>query len=90
MRFSRLKNFEAPAKGPILSSWCSYFLLAVLCGIGPQAWAYKVEKVCTDIAATASDPAKRICKIVRKVEEKDAPKDEKKEEKKEEKKHGGH
>jgi hypothetical protein len=63
-------------------------LLAAVLGFNCSvAWAYKVEKICTDIAATASDPAKRICKVVRIDPNKEqAPK----EEKKEEKKHGGH
>jgi hypothetical protein len=52
-----------------------------------MAWAYKVEKVCTDVAATAADAAKKTCKIVR-IDPKKEP--EPKEEKKEEKKHGGH
>lgn len=63
------------------------WLAALLWVTCPMAWAYKVEKVCTDIAATATEPAKRICKIVRKLPEKDAAP---KEEKKEEKKKGGH
>ena len=57
-------------------------IAALLCFSSADAWAYKVEKVCTDIAATAGDPAKKVCKIVRKAENKEAPKEEKKEEKK--------
>jgi hypothetical protein len=68
-------------------SWIAIGLATLLWANCPAAWAYKVEKVCTDIPATASDPAKRICKIVRKLPEKDAAP---KEEKKEEKKKGGH
>jgi len=59
----------------------------LLCCNASAAWAYKVEKMCTDIAATASQPAKKVCKVVRVEPNKEsAPK----EEKKEEKKHGGH
>ncbi len=62
-------------------------LTALLCLHCGMAWAYKVEKVCTEQPATASEPAKKICKIVRVDPNKEsAPK----EEKKEEKKHGGH
>lgn len=58
-------------------------IAALLCLSGSAAWAYKVEKVCTEVAATAGDPAKKTCKIVRKAVNKDAaPKEEKKEEKK--------
>ena len=47
------------------------------------AWAYKTEKVCSDSPATASEPAKKTCKIVRIPPDKEpAPKEEKKEEKK--------
>jgi hypothetical protein len=47
------------------------------------AWAYKVEKVCTEAPATAAEPAKKTCKIVRVDPNKEAaPKEEKKEEKK--------
>jgi len=62
-------------------------IAALLCLIGTSAWAYKVEKVCTEIPATAKEPAKKACKIVRVDPNKEsAPQ----EEKKEEKKHGGH
>ena len=62
-------------------------IAAVWCLSSASAWAYKVEKVCTDVAATAADPARKVCKIVRVDPKKEsAPK----EEKKEEKKHGGH
>ena len=68
-------------------SWSCMLLTAVLGFNGSMAWAYKVEKICTDVAATAADPAKKTCKIVRVDPNKEsAPK----EEKKEEKKHGGH
>ena len=86
MRLSCLNHRGNQAR-LLMSSRCVLALFgALLCGTGTSAWAYKVEKVCTDIPATASEPAKKICKIVRKTEEKEAPK----EEKKEEKKHGGH
>ena len=54
---------------------------------GSSAWAYKVEKVCTDVPASASEPAKRLCKIVRLPPGKEGAA---KEEKKEEKKKSGH
>jgi hypothetical protein len=69
------------------------------------AWAYRTEKVCTEEPATASDPAKKTCKIVRMTPEREAEfkaellekqkalkaqKGEKKDEKKEEKKKSGH
>lgn len=70
-----------------IPSW-GCMLLAAFWGFNcSMAWAYKVEKVCTDVAATAAEPAKKVCKIVRVDPNKEpAPK----EEKKEEKKHGGH
>ena len=69
------------------SAWAG-LLLATLWGFNfSPAWAYKVEKVCTELPATATEPAKKACKIVRVDPNKEpAPK----EEKKEEKKHGGH
>lgn len=74
----------------VLATWPSpsaLLLSGLLCASSTAAWAYKVEKICTDVAATASEPAKKICKIVRVDPNKEsAPK----EEKKEEKKHGGH
>jgi hypothetical protein len=59
-------------------------LMGLIFGLPPvSAWAYKTEKVCNDLPATASDPAKRVCKIVRIPPGKEpAPKEEKKEEKK--------
>ena len=30
-----------------------------------SAWAYKVEKICEDIPATAKEPAFKKCKVVR-------------------------
>ena len=30
-----------------------------------SAWAYKVEKICEDIPATAKEPAQKKCKVVR-------------------------
>ena len=30
-----------------------------------SAWAYKVERICEDIPATAKDPAYKKCKVVR-------------------------
>ena len=32
------------------------------------AWAYKVEKICEDIPATAKEPALKKCKVVRATE----------------------
>jgi prepilin signal peptidase PulO-like enzyme (type II secretory pathway) len=29
------------------------------------AWAYKVEKICEDLPATAKEPAQKKCKVVR-------------------------
>jgi hypothetical protein len=58
--------------------------------LSPSAWAYKVERVCEDIAATDKKPARKVCKTLL-VRPKPADgKEDKKEEKKEEKKHGGH
>ena len=66
------------------------------------AWAYRTEKVCAEEPATATDPAKKTCKIVRMTPEREAEfkaellekqkalKGEKKAEKKEEKKKSGH
>ena len=31
----------------------------------PTAWAYKVEKVCEDVPASAKEPAYKKCKVVR-------------------------
>ena len=70
-----------------IPSWGCILLAAVLGFNCSMAWAYKVEKVCTDVAATAADAAKKTCKIVRIDPKKES---EPKEEKKEEKKHGGH
>ena len=55
--------------------------------ICPSVWAYKVEKICTDVPASASEPAKKLCKIVRIPPGKEPSA---KEEKKEEKKKSGH
>ncbi len=30
-----------------------------------SAWAYKVEKICEDLPATAKEPAQKKCKVVR-------------------------
>ena len=63
-------------------------LLTVLaCCSATTAWAYKVEKVCTEQPATAAEPAKKTCKIVRVDPNKEGAA---KEEKKEEKKKSGH
>ena len=87
MRNSRWIHSERHSKGSTMRSWGLGFLIASLTLTCSMAWAYKVEKVCTDIAATAADNAKKVCKIVRVDPNKaSAPK----EEKKEEKKHGGH
>ena len=73
-------KLKQPTRGSIL-------LAAILFLNCHTAWAYKVEKVCTELPATAAEPAKKTCKIVRVDPNKEsAPK----EEKKEEKKHGGH
>jgi hypothetical protein len=70
-----------------IPSWGCMLLTIVLGFNCSMAWAYKTEKICTDVAATAKVPAQKICKIVRVDPKKEsAPK----EEKKEEKKHGGH
>ena len=37
------------------------------------AWAYKVEKICEDMPATAKEPAQKKCRVVR-VMENAAPK----------------
>jgi hypothetical protein len=40
--------------------------IVVACLLGaPSAWAYKVEKICEDLPATASAPAQKKCKVVR-------------------------
>ena len=31
----------------------------------PSPWAYKVEKSCEDLPATAKEPAQKKCKVVR-------------------------
>jgi hypothetical protein len=36
------------------------------------AWAYRTEKICTESAATAADPAIKTCKIVRMTPEREA------------------
>lgn len=82
MLVSGPKDCVTPKNQPVIARPVRPLLWALLCVCSSTAWAYKVEKVCTDIAATASEPAKKICKIVRKTEEKEAPKEEKKEEKK--------
>jgi len=63
---------------------CLMGLMGLIFALPPvSAWAYKTEKICNDLPATASEPAKRICKIVRIPPGKEpAPKEEKKEEKK--------
>ena len=38
-------------------------LITVL--LAPAAWAYKVEKICEDLPATAKEPAQKKCKVVR-------------------------
>ena len=70
------------------SAWLMRKLMTCLIGMifcltSFAAWAYKTEKICRDLPATASDPAKKTCKIVRIPPGKEpAPKEEKKEEKK--------
>jgi hypothetical protein len=83
-RWIDLKRYAVSVSIP---PWGCLLLIVVLVFNCSMAWAYKIEKVCTDVAATAKEPAKKICKIVRVDPNKEsAPK----EEKKEEKKHGGH
>ena len=65
---------------------CMWGLIGLLTTAAP-AWAYKVEKICTDVPASASEPAKKLCKIVRIAPGKEGAA---KEEKKEEKKKSGH
>jgi hypothetical protein len=31
----------------------------------PSAWAYKVEKICENLPATAKEPAQKKCKVVK-------------------------
>ena len=69
-------------------AWLMRKLMPCLIGLilgmtGAGAWAYKTEKVCNDLPATAAEPAKKVCKIVRVPPGKEpAPKEEKKDEKK--------
>ena len=70
-----------------LPSWAFLALIAMAAWSAPPAWAYKVEKVCTEQPATAAEPAKKTCKIVRVDPNKEGAA---KEEKKEEKKKSGH
>jgi hypothetical protein len=45
------------------------FLACIVClSFLPSAWAYKVQKVCEDLPATATEPARKKCKVVRVVE----------------------
>ena len=82
MLVSGQKDCVTPKNHPVIARMARPLLWALLCVCSSAAWAYKVEKVCTDIPATAAEPAKKVCKIVRKMEDKEAPKEEKKEEKK--------
>ena len=52
---------------PILTSLRLIVLSALLCGLAMthSAWAYKVEKVCEDLPATAKEPAQKKCKVVK-------------------------
>jgi len=70
-----------------MTTWRLRWLAALLCFNCATGWAYKVEKVCSEAPATAAEPAKKSCKIVR-VDPSKAPAP--KEEKKEEKKKSGH
>jgi hypothetical protein len=69
-------------------AWLMRILMPCLLGLifgvtSDSTWAYKTEKVCSDSPATASEPAKKVCKIVRiPPGQEPAPKEEKKEEKK--------
>jgi hypothetical protein len=41
-------------------------LACIVCmSLLPTAWAYKVEKVCEDVPASAKEPAYKKCKVVR-------------------------
>lgn len=72
---TKLKN-----KRVIPSAALLCFLLFAL--VSPSAWAYKVERVCEEIAATDKKPARKVCKTLL-VRPKPADgKEEKKEEKK--------
>jgi len=42
------------------------FLASIVClSLLTSAWAYKVEKVCEDVPASAKEPAYKKCKVVR-------------------------
>jgi len=42
------------------------FLACIVClSLLTSAWAYKVEKVCEDVPASAKEPAYKKCKVVR-------------------------
>jgi hypothetical protein len=61
--FSTMFNriFAAPAFSLMVS-------LTTGLSMAAPAWAYKVEKICEDIPATAKEPALKKCKVVRATE----------------------
>ena len=62
------------------AAFAGLFFIALL---SPSAWAYKVERVCEEIAATDKKPTRKVCKTLL-VRPKPADgKEEKQEEKKE-------
>ena len=81
-----MNKLSNPRVSPSAALLCFLFSLV----LSPAAWAYKVERVCEEIAATDKKPAHKVCKTLL-VRPKPADgKEEKKEEKKKEKKAGGH
>lgn len=61
-------------------AWCYGMLIFLVMQTQP-AWAYKVEKVCEELPATATSKAKTKCKfvVVRPAAEGEAPKEKKEE-----------
>lgn len=59
----------------ISNSMIPQFIAAVAIALlaTSTAWAYKVEKICEDLPATAKEPAQKKCRVVR-VTENAAPK----------------
>ena len=51
-------HFSTPSLTAVLALTASLLTL-------PSAWAYKVEKICEDLPATAKEPAQKKCKVVR-------------------------
>ena len=52
---------------PIFTALRLTFVSALLGGLAmaSSAWAYKVERICEDIPATAKEPAFKKCKVVK-------------------------